>query len=62
MEGQVLDGCGRDVEVAAQPPINSAQKMPSADGVLCKSLLHSLLGKKEYGKMYLKALRNRMNI
>ena len=29
-------GSGRDVDVAAQPPINSARKMPSAEGALRK--------------------------
>ena len=46
----------------AQPHINSAQKMPSADGELHKSLLRLLLGRKKYGKMHLKALRNMINI
>jgi len=45
-----------------EPPINSARKMLSADGELRKSLLHSLLGGKKYGKMDLEALRNRINI
>ena len=37
----------RDIDVAAQPRINSAQKIPSADGELRKSLLRSLLGRKK---------------
>ena len=45
-----------------EPHINSARKMPSADGDLRKSLLRSLLKRKKYRKMYLEALRNRSNI
>ena len=52
-----------DVEtLKAQPRINNARKMPSADGELRKSLLCSLLGRKKYGKMYLESLRNGINI
>ena len=49
-------------EVACSTIINSARKMPSADGELRKSLLRSLLKGKKYRKMYLDALRNSNNI
>ena len=42
--------------------INSARKIPSADGELRKSLLRSLLKRKKYRKMCFEVLRNRNNI
>ena len=37
----------RDIDVAAQPCINSTRKIPSGDGELHKSLLRSLSGRKK---------------
>ena len=45
-----------------QPLINNAWKMPSAEAALRNSLAHSLLREIKYGKMYLKGLRNNINI
>ena len=45
-----------------QPLINNARKMPSTEAALRNSLAHSLLREIKYRKMYLKGLRNNINI
>ena len=48
-------GSGGAIDVAAQLPINSARKMPSAEGAMrapnAHPLAYSLLREKKYGKM-----------
>ena len=46
-EGMMVVAELRDIDVAAQPRINSARKILSADGELRKSLLRPLLGRKK---------------
>ena len=62
MEASRLLNVREDGADMACSTINSARKIPSADGELRKSLLRSLLKRKKYRKMCLEVLRNRNNI
>ena len=62
MEASQLLNKREDGADMACSTINSARKIPSADGELRKSLLRLLLKWKKYRKMCLEVLRNRNNI